>query len=170
LTGKEDYKGGEILNFDLGVKAANIPDPKGQEVFNRLFGEGLTLPIGFVKNYSIIGLGKNARGQVQKVMETLDSGVAGAAKYTPAMFGFPEANNLFMYLSIPKIMAWASKNLPDVPAFELQESPGIGISARFVKSHFEGELFVPMEEILTLKGMVEKAQQEKQEAVQPTVQ
>lgn len=166
LTGKEEYKGGEILNFDLGFKAENIPDPEQQEVFDKIFGEKLSMPFGVIGNYGVIGMGKNALGQVQKIMEVLDSGADVAAKYAPTMFGLPEENNFFMFLSIPKIMTWASKNLPEVPAFEIQEGPGIAMGARFVESHVEGELVIPIEEIITIKGMVEQAQAQ-QEAIQP---
>ena len=167
LTGKEPYKSGEIFNFTLGLKADAIADPKGKEAFNKLFGDELTLPFGFTGKYAAIGLGKNARGHVQKMLDTLGSGAAVAAQYTPAKFGLPEANNMFMYLSIPKIMAWASKNVPDVPPFEVQEGPGLAMSASFVESHLEGELFVPVEEILAIKSMAEKAQPGQPGASQP---
>jgi hypothetical protein len=150
LAGKEAYKGGEIFDYNFGLKAEAIADPEGQEAFNKIFGDELTMPIGFVGNYSVLGLGKNARGQVQKVMELLDSGADVSAQYTPAMFGLPEENNMFMYLSLPKIVKWAAKYAPEAPAFEIPDGPGVAMSARFVESHFEGELFVPTEEILAI--------------------
>jgi hypothetical protein len=157
LTGKEDYKGGEILNFDLGFNAENIPDPEGQEVFNKIFGEELSMPFGIVGNYGVLGMGKNARGQVQNIMEVLDSGADVATEYTPAMFNLPEENNFFMYLSIPKALAWLAKYAPEAPPdFQIQESPGVGMTARFVDAHLEGELFVPVAEILEIRTIAPK--------------
>jgi hypothetical protein len=159
LAGQEQYKGGDILNFDFGLKAASIPDPEGQEVFTKIFGDTLLVPIGFIKNYAVIGVGKTARGQVQKTMDTLNSGAAAAAQLTPAKFRLPDANNFFMYVSVPKIMKWVAQYAPNVPAFELQDSPGIAMSGQFVKSHFEGELVIPTAEILALKSIGEQAKQ-----------
>jgi hypothetical protein len=153
LTGKEEYKGGEILNFDLGFKAENIPDPEGQEAFNKIFGDELSMPFGIIGSYGVLGMGKNARSQVEKIMEVLDSGADVAAEFTPAMFGLPEENNFFMYLSIPRLFKWAVKYAPEVPEIELQESPGIGMSARVVDAHLEGELFVPVAEIIAIRTL-----------------
>ncbi len=158
LAGKEDYKGGEILNFDFGFKAENIPDPEAQEMFNKLFGDKVSMPFGVVGNYGLVGFGKDARGRVQKIMELLDSGADVAAKYTPAMFGLPEENNFFMYLSIPKILKWVAKYAPEAPEFEILDSPGVAMSGHFVESHFEGELFVPIEEILAIKTLAPQIQ------------
>jgi hypothetical protein len=154
LAGKEEYKGGEILNFDLGFNAENIPDPEGQEMFNKIFGEKLSMPFGVVGNYGVVGFGKNAHGQVQQIMELLDSGADVAAEYTPTMFGLPEENNFFMYLSIPKVLLWAAKYAPEAPPdFQIQESPGVGMTGRFVDAHLEGELFVPIAEILAIRNI-----------------
>ena len=92
-------------------------------------------------------------------METLDSGAETSAEYSPASFGLPEKNNFFMYLSVPKVLSWASaKNLPDGPPFEIVEGPGLGMAGRFVESHFEGELYLPVEELLAIKAIAEQAQ------------
>ena len=161
LAGKEPYQGGEILNFALDMKANALADPKGMEAFNKIFGDKLTLPFGFTGKYGVLGLGKDPLGQVQVMMDGLKAGAAMDARYTPVMFGLPEENNLFMYLSIPKIVAWASQFAPDAPKVDLQESPGVALSAKFVKAHLEGELFVPVAEILAIKTMAEQMQAQK---------
>lgn len=160
LVGTDTYSSGEILNFDFGLNATAIPDPQGQEVFNNIFGEGMTMPMGFIGNYSVFGLGKDARGVVEKTMDQLASGAEAAAEYTPATFGLPDDHNLFLYVSVPKIMGWAMKNIPDTPAIDLPEpGPGFAMSGRFVESHFEGQLVLPVEEILLLKSLSEQARQ-----------
>jgi len=157
LTGTETYKGGEILNFDFGLKADIIPDPEGQEAFKKILGDELTMPFGLIGNYAVLGVGKNARGQVQKIMELLDSGADVATEFTPTMFGLPEENNFFMYLSIPKFLKWAAKYAPEAPPdFEIQESPGVGMTVRFVDAHIEGELFVPVAEIIAIRNLAPK--------------
>jgi len=64
-----------------------------------------------------------------------------------------------MYVSIPKIMAWVAKIAPDAPQFEMVASPGMGMTGRFVGSHFDGEMFLPVDELLAAKKMGEQAQQ-----------
>ncbi|GAK60715.1 hypothetical protein U27_00613 [Candidatus Vecturithrix granuli] len=159
LAGTTEVKNGEILNYNFGMKADNIPDPEGQEVFNKLFGEDIQMPAGFIGQYGVIGFGKNPQDRVKSIMETLDAGADVAAKFTPSLFGLPEENNLFMYVSIPKIMAWVAKIAPNAPQFEMIESPGLGMTGRFVQSHFEGEMFLPVDELLAAKKMGEQAQQ-----------
>lgn len=159
LAGTTEVNGGEILNYDFGLKADMLPDPEGQEVFNKLFGENLQMPAGFIGEYGIFGFGKNPQDRVKSIMETLDSGADAAATYTPSMFDLPEENNMFVYLSIPKIMMWAATIAPDAPQFEMVESPGLGMTGRFVDAHFEGEMFLPIEEMLAAKTMGEQAQQ-----------
>lgn len=159
LAETAEVKGGEVMQYQFNFNADMIPDPEGQEVFKTLFGEELSLPIGFSGNYAVAGFGKEAMEQVSKVMETLDSGAEMSAEYTPAGFGLPEKNNLFVYLSVPRVLSWASaKNLPDVPPFDVVEGPGLGMTGRFVESHFEGELYLPIEEMLVLKQVAEQAQ------------
>ncbi len=153
LGATDAVKSGEIFNYTFNAKADTITDPQEQEVFKALFGEEMSLPIGFTGDYAVIGFGKNAKGQVESVMDAVNSGAQGEVKQTPAMFGLPDANNLFMYISVPKIMAWAAKNIPDVPAIEMAEGPGIAMGAQFVDSHLEGELFLPTEELLILKKL-----------------
>lgn len=157
LTGREEYKGGEIFDFTLGLNAEDIPDPEGQEMFRALFGEAFTMPIGVGEKYSVIGLGRHARTQVQTLLETLDSGAEVATNVTPATFGLPEAHNFFMYLSLPRMMKWIAQYMPEAPEFDIQESPGIGMSAHFVESHIEGELVVPVAEILAIRDVIQKA-------------
>ena len=159
LADTAEVKGGEIMNYAFNFNAEMIPDPQGQEVFKQLFGESLSLPIGFTEKYAVVGFGKDGQAQVSSVMEALDSGAEAAAKYSPAMFGFPDENNMFMYVSVPKILSWAqAKNLPDVPPFDVKEGPGLAMVGRFIESHFEGELYLPVEELLILKGISEQAQ------------
>lgn len=155
LAGKEAYKGGEILNFDLGMKAADIPDPEGQSVFKAFFGDELSFPLGFVKNYAAVGFGRNAKGQVQKMMEALEVGKGEAPKFTPAQFKLPEENNFFMYLSVPKMYTWIAKYAPDAPKVEVQEGPGIAMSAKFAKAHIESEIVIPVGEIQVINAMVQ---------------
>ena len=159
LTGTTEVNGGEILNYDFGMNADMIPDPEGQEVFNKLFGENIQMPAGFIGQYGVIGFGKNPLDRVKSIMETLDSGADVAAQYTPSLFGLPEENNIFVYLSIPKIMAWAAKVFPDAPQIEMVEGPGMGMTGRFVDAHFEGEMFLPVDELLAVKTMGEQVQQ-----------
>jgi hypothetical protein len=157
LIGKEEYKGGKIFDFHLGLDAEDIPDPEGQEVFKSLFGDAFTMLVGIIGNYSVIGIGKNARAQVQTLMETLDSGAEVAAHVTPTTFGLPEEHNFFMYLSLPRMMKWIATYMPEAPDFDIQDSPGIGMSAYFTDSHVEGELVVPVAEILAIRDAIEKA-------------
>lgn len=160
LAGTTEVNGGEILNYTFNMNTDMIPDPEGQEVFNKLFGENIQMPAGFIDTYGVIGFGKNPQEQVKSIMETLDSGAEVAADYTPSMFDLPEENNMFVYLSIPKLMAWVAKIAPDAPEFEMVESPGLGMTGRFVDSHFEGEMFLPIDEMLAAKKIGEQAQQQ----------
>ncbi|PIE32085.1 hypothetical protein CSA56_16610 [candidate division KSB3 bacterium] len=154
LAESVETKGGEILSYDFNLGADVIPDPNGQEAFKQLLGEKLSLPIGFTDQYAIVGFGKGGQAQVASIMEVLDSGAKTAAAVSPAAFGLPEENNLFMFLSVPKILAWAkAKNVPGLPPFEVKEGPGVAMAGRFVESHFEGELYLPVEELLILKGI-----------------
>lgn len=159
LTDTMEVKGGEILNYHFGMKADQIPDPEGQEVFNKLFGEDIQMPAGFIGQYGVIGFGKNPQDRVKGIMEILDSGADVAAKFTPSLFGLPEENNLFMYVSIPKIMTWVAEIAPDAPPFEMVESPGFGMTGCFLDGHFEGEMFLPVDELLAAKKMGEQVQQ-----------
>ena len=159
LAETTEVTGGEVMQYQFNFNADMIPDPEGQEVFKTLFGETLSLPIGFSGNYAVVGFGKDALMQVSKIMETLDSGAETSTEYNPASFGLPEKNNFFMYVSVPKVLSWASaKNLPDVPPFEVVEGPGLGMTGRFVESRFEGELYLPVEEMLVIKQIAEQAQ------------
>ena len=154
-----EVEGGEMMQYQFNFNADMIPDPEGQEVFKTLFGESLALPIGFTENYAVVGFGKDALQQVSEVMTAIDAGEEMSAEYTPANFDLPEKNNMFVYLSVPRILSWASaKNLPDVPSFEAIEGPGLGMTGRFVESHFEGELYLPIEEMLAIKQIAEQAQ------------
>jgi hypothetical protein len=90
-------------------------------------------------------------------MELLDSGAEVAAQSTPAQFGLPEENNMFMYISVPKILSWAKNYIPDVPPFEITEGPGFAMAGRFVESRFEGQLVLPIEEILAVKKISDQA-------------
>ncbi|GAK52420.1 hypothetical protein U14_03671 [Candidatus Moduliflexus flocculans] len=164
LAATDTVKSGEILNYTFNATADAIADPKEQEVFKTLFGEELSLPIGFTKGYAVMGFGKNAKSQVETVMNAVDSGAKGEVKQTPGMFGLSEEHNLFMYISVPKIMAWAVKNIPDVPAVDMAEGPGIAAGARFVDGHMEGELFLPTEELLLLKKLGEQMEAAKSAA------
>ena len=159
LADTSEVQGGEILNYDFNINAEMIPDPEGQEVFKTLFGENLTLPIGFTENHAIVGFGKDGPAQVENIIQSLDSGAEVGAGQTPAMFGLPEENNLFVYLSVPKILSWAiAKNLPEVPPFEVSEGPGLAMTSRFIDSHMENELFLPIDELLILKKLADQAQ------------
>lgn len=171
LVDRSEFKGGEIFNYDFGFNAEMIPDPEGREMFNKLFGESIAFPIGVLGNYQVIGFGKGSRGLVEKIMEQLDSGAEVSAKYTPAMFGLPEENNMFVYMSLPKLAIWVAKYAPEGPKFELVESPGLGMAGTFVDSHFEGEMFLPVGEIQALQEMGQQvapgAPPEAPEAPQP---
>ena len=156
LGATDTVKAGEILNYTFNASADTIADPQEQEVFKALFGEEISLPIGFTKDYAVIGFGKNAKGQVESIMDAVNSGAKGEVKQTPAMFGLPEEHNMFMYVSVPKVMAWVAKNIPDVPVVEVAEGPGIAAGMRFVDAHMEGELFLPTEELLILKKLGEQ--------------
>lgn len=159
LVDRSEFKGGEIFNYDFGgFNAEMIPDPEGRETFNKLFGESVAFPIGVLGNYQVIGFGKGSRGLVEKIMEQLDSGADMAAKYTPAMFGLPEENNMFMYMSLLKLATWVAKYAPEGPKFELVESPGLGMTGTFIDSHFEGEMFLPLEELLAISKVFQQAQ------------
>lgn len=159
LLGTEEYKGGEILTYDLGLAAEDIPDPEGQEAFRSIIGDTLAYPIGISEKYSVVGIGKNARGQVEKLMETLDSGAEVAAPVTPVTFGLPEANNFFMYLSLPRMLKWVVQFAPEVPEdLEIVEGPGIGIGTSFNESYVQAELVVPLGEILAIRDAVQQAQ------------
>jgi hypothetical protein len=170
LAETTEVKGGEVMGYEFNFNADMIPDPEGQEVFKALFGETLSLPIGFSGNYAVAGFGKDAMTQVSKIMETLDSGAETSIDVSPADFGLPEENNVFMYLSIPKILSWAqTKNLPGVPllpmkqgqeapSFDIEAGPGLAMAGRFVESHFEGELYLPVDELLAIKKIGEQFQ------------
>ncbi len=158
LADKAEVTGGEILNYNFDMKAEMIPDPGAQEAFNKVFGENISMPVGFTGNYAVVGFGKNPRTQVEKLMGQLDSGAETAAQYTPSMFGLPEENNMFMYLSAPKILAWVAKIAPDAPPFEIVEGPGLAMASRIVDNHVEAELFLPVEEIQAIQNMVMQAQ------------
>jgi hypothetical protein len=156
LVDKAEVKGGEIYNYSMGMSADMIPDPEGREAFTAIFGDKISSSFGITKNYGVGGFGKAPRAQVEKLMEQVDSGAEVAAQFTPSMFGLPEENNMFVYLSIPKVMEWASKNVPDAPQYKAAESPGLGMAGRFVESHFEGELFLPVDEIMAIQAMGEE--------------
>ncbi len=159
LADTTEVAGGEMMSYDFNFNADMIPDPEGQEVFTQLFGEKLSLPIGFTDKYVVAGFGKTGQSQVADVVKALGSGAKAAAKYSPEMFGFPEKNNMFMVLSVPKILSWAeANNLPDVPHFDAEEGPGLAMAARFVDSRLEGELYLPIEELLILKNISDQAQ------------
>jgi hypothetical protein len=145
-------------------------DEGQKEAFQAMFGENLSVPVGFVGNYAVLGVGKDPLGQVQKIMDLLESGEEAALKYPPSTYGFPEENNLFLYFSLPKLMKWGmSWAAPFAPAgqdFEVQESPGIGMAARFVESRLEGQLFVPVEEILAIRNIFQMVPQGPREVPQ----
>jgi hypothetical protein len=167
LAGTEPYKGGEIFNFNFGVKADTLTDPQEKEVFHKIFGSELTMPFGFTGKYGMFGLGREARTIVQQMMDTLSSQVPPVAKFTPAQFGLPEANNLFVYLSLPKLMAWAAQYTPNAPKLVVRESPGIGMTAVFKPDQMAGEMFVPLAEVLAVKAMLAEAQPALPGAAQP---
>jgi hypothetical protein len=152
----QQYKGGDILVYKFNLDYGNLGDPKAQEFFTKFFGEDTLMPIGFIGEYMVVGIGKNAVGQVQKSMDLLSKGTIPPAKHTPSSFGFFEENNLFLYYSLPKLFAWASSFDPKLPKIDIKDSPGIGISGRFVESHLEGELFIPVEEIVTIGDIMKK--------------
>jgi hypothetical protein len=158
LADQAEVTSGEILNYNFGMNAEMIPDPEAQEMFNKVFGDNLTMPIGLTGNYAVAGLGKNARPQVEKLMGALDSGAETAAQQTPSMFGLPEENNMFMYISVPKILAWAAKIFPEAPPFEIVEGPGLAMASQIVDSHVEAELYLPVEEIQVIQNMIMQAQ------------
>ena len=159
LADTAQVKSGEILNFNFNLDASKIPDPQGQEVFKTLFGDSLQIPIGLVGDYIVIGVGKDSATPVAGLMDTLKSGAETAAKYTPAMFGMPDDSNFFMYVSIPKFMDWASKNIPDTPKIEFPaDTPGIAMGMRFVDGHIENELFLPTAELLAIAKIGQQAQ------------
>ncbi|MBD3304935.1 DUF3352 domain-containing protein [candidate division KSB3 bacterium] len=171
LTDTVEVSGGEILNYAFDMDFAEmIPDPEGQEVFQSIFGDQVSLPVGFIDNYSVIAIGGDARAQVEAMMAAIESGETGAAEHTPAMFGLPEENNMFMYISIPNMLGWAVQYIPEAPPFDLemlqQDSPGFGMAGRFIESHFEGELYLPIQEMLTIKTIVEQAQAPSQPSMQ----
>jgi hypothetical protein len=150
----EQYKGGEILTIDFGFSAEDIPDPEGQDAFKSMLGDELAVPMGFAGNYAVVGVGKNARGQVEKLLDAVEAGERGAVAMTPASFGLPEENNFFLGMSLPKILKWVAAYAPDAPEFDIIDGPGIGIGARFAESYAEGELVVPLAEILAIKAVV----------------
>jgi hypothetical protein len=171
LTDTVEVSGGEILNYAFDMDFAEmIPDPEGQEVFQSIFGDQVSLPVGFIDNYSVIAIGGDARAQVEAMMAAIESGETGAAEHTPAMFGLPEENNMFMYISVPNMLGWAVQYIPEAPPFDLemlqQDSPGFGMAGRFIESHFEGELYLPIQEMLTIKTIVEQAQAPSQPSMQ----
>jgi hypothetical protein len=149
----EGYKDGEILTIDFGFGAEDIPDPEGQDAFKSMLGDQLTVPMGFAGNYAVVGVGKNARSQVEKLLDTVEAGERGAVTMTPADFGLPEENNFFLGMSLPKILKWVATYAPDAPEFDIVDGPGIGIGARFAESYAEGELVVPLAEILAIKAV-----------------
>lgn len=156
LADRSEFKGGEIFDYDFGFKADMIPDPEGREMFNKIFGESVAFPIGVLGNYQVMGFGKGSHGLVEKIMEQLDSGADVAAKYTPAMFGLPEENNMFIYMSLPKLTVWVGKYRYETPKNELVESPGLGMTGTFVDSHFEGELYLPIAEVQAIQKMAQQ--------------
>ena len=159
VSGKEQYKGGEILNIDLGLTADEIPDPEGQQAFRDILGDQLAVPLGFVGNYAVLGIGKNARSRVEALMDAVDAGSAGMGGASPAQFKLPEANNFFMVLSVPKMLKWLAKYAPEAPPdFDILDSPGVGMSASFAGEHVAGELVVPLAEMLAIKDAVQKIQ------------
>jgi hypothetical protein len=177
VTEPEQYKGGEILTIDLGFAAEEISDPEGQEAFKSIFGDQLVVPMGFVGNYAVVGMGKDARGQVEKLVDAVEAGERGAVAMSPANFGLPEENNFFLGLSVPKILKWVATYAPDAPEFDIMDGPGIGIGARFTETHAEGELVVPLAEILAIKdvaphlaGRVEEAPVEEAPVEEPVTQ
>lgn len=156
-TGKTEYKEGEIFQYELSMKPDAMPDASQKNAFQAIFGESISVSIGFIGNYGVFGAGKSPLEQVQKIMDLLEAGEEVAVKYPPATYGFLEENNLFVHFSLPKLMQWGMKGwrqfLPGIPDFEAQEGPGMGIAARFVESRLEGELYVPVEEILAIRNI-----------------
>ena len=111
------------------------------------------MSVGFVGNHGVLGFGKNSQAQVQKIMDRLKAGEEVTAQCTPSVFGFAEEYNFFMCLSVPKIVAWfLSQQQPEAPKVNIQESRGIGVTTRFVDASLEGELFLPVEEVLAIRN------------------
>ena len=148
-----------VFNIDLGLTADEIPDHEGQQAFKDILGDQLAVPMGFVGNYAVLGIGKNARSDVEALMDAVNAGSAGMGGASPAQFNLPEANNFFMALSVPKVLKWVAKYAPEAPPdFDILDSPGLGMSASFAGDHAAGELVVPLAEILAIKDVVQKIQ------------
>ncbi len=166
LADKTEVKGGELFTYQFDMDADMLPDPQAQEAFNKVFGENISVPMGFAGEYLVSGFGKNPGDVVKAIMETLDSGAETTAQVTPSQYGLPEENNVFMYLSVPKIMKWVAQIAPEAPAFEIVEGPGIGMTSRFAESHVEGEMMLPVEEIQAIQEMIMQAQMQRQQQLQ----
>jgi hypothetical protein len=54
------------------------------------------------------------------------------------------------------MLKWIAAYMPEAPEFDIQESPGIGMSAHFTESHVAGELVVPVAEILAVRDVILK--------------
>ncbi|PID57373.1 hypothetical protein CSB45_07560 [candidate division KSB3 bacterium] len=161
LGDTQTLESGEVMEYLLDLNTDKIADPEGQKIFDTLFGDTFVLPLGVTSDYAVAAFGdEKAVNQLSSIMEMLDSGKKIAAEHRPKQFGLPEKNNMFLYLSLPKILSWlAAKEFSGLPSFEVDavDSPGIGASWRFVKSHFEAEMFIPVDEILAIKTLIEQA-------------
>ena len=166
ISEPEQYKGGEILTIDLGFGAEDIPDPEGQEMFKSLLGDQLNVPMGFVGNYAVVGVGKDARSHVEGLLDAVEAGDRGAVALSPANFGLPEENNFFLGLSVPKILKWVAAYAPDAPEFDIIDGPGLGMTTRMADSQAVGELVVPLAEILAIKDVMMKVQGSSEESME----
>jgi hypothetical protein len=154
ISDKINYHSGEILIYKMNLKTGATTDPEAQEAFTKLFGKEMSMPVGFIGQYSVMGFGPEALGEVQKLMDLLNSSTKISAKHTPSLFGLPEENNIFLYFSIPRLVAWAASLDPKVPNIKVQESPGIALSGRFAESRIETEFFIPAKEISVFRDMI----------------
>lgn len=154
ISNKMSYNSGEIFVYNLNLKTEATANPEAQEAFTKLFGKEMSMPVGFIGQYSVMGFGPEALGEVQKLMDLLNSDARISAKHTPSLFGLPEENNIFLYFSIPRLVAWAASLDPKVPNIKVQESPGIAMSSRFAESRIETEFFIPAKEISVFRDMI----------------
>ncbi len=154
ISDKMNYHSGEILVYKMNLKTGATTDPEAQEAFTKLFGKEMVMPVGFIGQYSVMGFGSEALGEVQKLMDLLSSGAKISARHTPSLFGLPEENNIFLYFSIPRLVARAASLDPKAPNIKVQESPGIALSSRFVESRIETEFFIPAKEISVFRDMI----------------
>lgn len=147
------FKDGYILNYYFGIKETIITLPSHQKNFEKFLGKGLFLQYGFIDKYAIVATGKKSLGHVKRIMTSLNNNSNIGAEHLLSKFEFPTENNIFAYISFPKILEWVTKDRTDVQQVKSIESPGVGICGRFTDSTFETEIFVPIDEILAIREM-----------------